>query len=78
MALPLSAAKAAKTMPAGKGTYGSKKGRPAKKAATKKSNPFAKKPAAKKPAADKKAAGSKKVPPAFLKNIKKKKGSTKK
>ena len=50
-------------MPAGKGTYGSKRGRPAKK----------------KPAAGKKAAGSKKaLPPSFLKNMKKKKGSAKK
>ena len=78
MPLPLSTAKAAKTMPAGKGTYGSKKGRPAKKGAAEKPNPFAKKGAAKKPAAGKKAAGSK-VPPAFLKNMKKKKkGSAKK
>ena len=74
MPLPLSTAKAAKTMPAGKGTYGSKKGRPAKKGAAKKPNPFAKKGAAKKPAAGKKAAGDKKMP-AFLK---KKKGSAKK
>lgn len=79
MALPLSTAKTAKTMP---GHYGDKK-----KPTAKKANPFAKKaaakksaakkPAAKKPAAGKKAAGSK-VPPAFLKNMKKKKGSTKK
>jgi len=41
MPLPLSTAKATKNMPAGKGTYGSKKGRPAKKGATKK--PAAKK-----------------------------------
>ena len=63
-------------MPQGKGTYGSKKGRPAKKkenpfakktAGAKKANPFAKKAADKKP-----AKGGKKVPPAFLKNIKKK------
>ena len=33
MPLPLSTAKATKTMPAGKGTYGSKRGRPAKKKA---------------------------------------------
>ena len=60
MPLSLSAARAAKTMPQGPGTYGSKKGRPAKK----KENPFAKKAAAKKApakgAAGKKAAGKKK------------------
>ena len=33
MPLPLSTAKAAKSMPSGKGTYGSKRGRPAKKKA---------------------------------------------
>ena len=31
MPLPLSTAKAAKSMPSGKGTYGSKRGRPAKR-----------------------------------------------
>ena len=57
MPVPLSTARATKNMPAGKGTYGSKRGRPAKK----------------KPAAGKKAAGSKKpLPPSFLKNMKKK------
>jgi len=66
MPLPLSTAKATKTMPA---HYGHSKKAGAKKAS-------AKKPAAKKPAASKKAA-SKKVPPAFLKNMKKK-GSAKK
>ena len=69
MALPLSTARAAKSMP---GHYGDKKKPAAKKGA-------AKKPAAKKPAAGKKAAGSKKaLPPSFLKNMKKKKGSAKK
>ena len=48
-------------MPFGKGTYGSKKGRPAKKKID------LKKPGAKKPAAKK---GDKKLP-AFLKNKKK-------
>ena len=33
MPLPLTTAKATKTMPSGKGTYGSKRGRPAKKKA---------------------------------------------
>ena len=61
MPLPLSTAKATKTMP---GHYGHSKKAGAKKTA-------AKKPAAKK-------AASKKVPPAFLKNMKKKKGSAKK
>lgn len=42
MPLSLSVAKATKNMPAGKGTYGSKRGRPAKKSTA------AKKPAAKK------------------------------
>ena len=57
MPVPLSTAQATKNMPAGKGTYGSKRGRPAKK----------------KPAVGKKAAGSKKaLPPSFLKNMKKK------
>ena len=71
MALPLSTARAAKSMPKGKG-YG------AKKDAKKKANPFAKKAAAKKgaKAAKKPAAagtkGKKGVPPAFLKNMKKK------
>lgn len=63
-------------MPFGKGTYGSKKGRPAKKG--KKENPFAKKAAgAKKPAAKK---GASKMPPAMLKRMeamKKKKGGKK-
>ncbi len=59
MPLPLSVAKATKNMPSGKGTYGSKRGRPAKKKAPAKG---AKKPA-KKPA----AAGTKKKLPAFLK-----------
>lgn len=72
MSLPLSTAKAAKTMPQGKGTYGSKKGRPAKK----KENPFAKKGAAKKSSAAKKAPakgaakkGASKMPPAMLKRM---------
>lgn len=48
--------------------YGDAKKKPAaKKAGAKKANPFAKKAADKKP-----AKGGKKVPPAFLKNIKKK------
>ena len=69
MPLPLSTAKATKTMP---GHYGHSKKAGAKKTA-------AKKGAAKKPAAGKKAAGSKKaLPPSFLKNMKKKKGSAKK
>ena len=80
MALPLSTAKATKTMP---GHYGDKKKPAAKKSAAKKpaakkANPFAKKAAgSKKPAAGK-AAGAKKLPPSFLKNMKKKKGSAKK
>lgn len=57
MPLPLSVAKATKNMPAGKGTYGSKRGRPAKKSTA------AKKPVAKKPT------GAKKMPPAMLKRI---------
>ena len=44
MPLPLSTAKATKNMPSGKGTYGSKRGRPAKKKAPAKG---AKKPAKK-------------------------------
>ena len=74
MALPLSTAKATKNMPAGKGTYGSKRGRPAKKktapAKSKKGLP----PALAKKAAEMKAKGKKKAPakgakkmPAFLK-----------
>ena len=70
MPLPLSVAKATKNMPAGKGTYGSKRGRPAKKktaAKGKKGLP----PALAKKAAEMKgkkapAKGGKKVP-AFLK-----------
>ena len=58
MPLPLSVAKATKSMPSGKGTYGSKRGRPAKKKAPAKGA----KKGAKKPA----AAGTKKLP-AFLK-----------
>ncbi len=67
MPLPLSTARAAKTMPQGKGTYGSKKGRPAKK----KANPFAKKGAAAKKAPAKGAAkkGASKMPPAMLKRM---------
>jgi hypothetical protein len=70
MALPLSTARAAKTMPKGKG-YGSKK-------AGKKENPFAKKgaegkkanPFAKKAAAGKKKpAGKKPMPPAMAKRM---------
>lgn len=81
MSLPLSTARAAKTMPKGKG-YGSKAG------AKKKENPFAKKaaagkkanPFAKKPAAGKKAAGKKPMPPAMAKRMEmmKKKGKGKK
>lgn len=78
MSLPLSTARAAKTMPQGKGTYGSKKGRPAKK----KENPFAKKGAAAKKAPAKGAAkkGASKMPPAMLKRMEmmKKKKSAKK
>ena len=74
MALPLSTAKATKTMP---GHYGDKKKPAAKKGAAKKANPFAKKAAAKGAKAAKKPAaagikGKKGVPPAFLKNMKKK------
>ena len=47
-------------MPSGPGTYGSKRGRPAKKKSA------AKKPAAKKPAAKK---GASKMPPALLKRM---------
>ena len=65
-------------MPQGKGTYGSKKGRPAKK----KENPFAKKGAAAKKAPAKGAAkkGASKMPPAMLKRMEmmKKKKSAKK
>ena len=61
MPLPLTTAKATKTMPSGKGTYGSKRGRPAKKKAPAKG-----------------AKGKKALPPSFLKNMKKKKGSSKK
>ena len=61
MLLPLSTARAAKTMPKGKG-YGSKAG------AKKKENPFAKKTAAGKKAAGK---GAAKKMPAFLKKKKK-------
>ena len=74
MSLPLSTARAAKTMPKGKG-YGSKAGAKkkenpfAKKAAAgKKANPFAKKAAAGKEAAGK---GAAKKMPAFLKRKKK-------
>ena len=63
MPLPLSTAKATKTMP---GHYGHSKKAGAKKASAKK------KPAAKK------ATGKKALPPSFLKNMKKKKGSAKK
>ena len=66
MPLPLSTAKAAKSMPSGKGTYGSKRGRPAKKKAPAKGAKGAKKPAA---AGTK---GKKALPPSFLKNMKKK------
>ena len=64
MPLPLSTAKAAKSMP---GHYG----HGAKKAG-------AKKTAAKKKPAAKKATGKKALPPSFLKNMKKKKCSSKK
>ena len=63
-------AKAGKTMPQGKGTYGSKKGRPAKK----KANPFAKKGAAKKAPAK----GKSKMPPAMLKRMEMMKAKKKK
>ena len=70
--LSLSTAKAAKSMPTGKGTYGSKEGRPAKKKMS---------PAMAKKAAEMKAKGKKKAPakgakkevPAFLKKKSKKK-----
>ena len=52
MSLPLTTAKATKSMPMGKGTYGSKKGRPAKKKGAKKELPaFLQKKGAAKPAA---------------------------
>ena len=70
MALPLSTARAGKTMPQGKGTYGSKRGRPAKK----KANPFAKKDAAKKAPAK----GKSKMPPAMLKRMEMMKAKKKK
>ena len=72
MALPLSTARAGKTMPQGKGSYGSKRGRPAKK----KANPFAKKDAAKKGAAKK--ASKSKMPPAMLKRMEMMKAKKKK
>ena len=50
-------------MPMGKNSYGSKKGRPAKK----KENPFAKKTAAGKGAAKAPAKGKKALPPALAK-----------
>lgn len=65
-------AKAGKTMPQGPGTYGKKKGRPAKK----KANPFAKKGAAKKGAAKK--ASKSKMPPAMLKRLEMMKAKKKK
>lgn len=75
MSLPLSTAKAAKTMPKGKG-YGSKAG------AKKKENPFAKKAAGAKkaPAKGAKKKGASKMPPAMLKRMEmmKKKKSAKK
>ena len=77
MAINLSTARAAKTMPSGPGSYGSKKGRPAKK----KENPFAKKAAAKKaPAKGAAKKGKSKMPPAMLKRMEmmKKKKSAKK
>ena len=70
MALPLSTARAGKTMPQGKGTYGKKKGRPAKK----KVNPFAKKGVAKKAPAK----GKSKMPPAMLKRLEMMKAKKKK
>ena len=76
MPLSLSTAKAAKSMPMGKGSYGSKKGRPAKKKGAKKELPafLQKKGAAKAPAKGKKApAKGKKEMPAFLKKKSKKK-----
>ena len=57
MALPLSTARATKNMPAGKGTYGSKRGRPAKKKAPAKG--AAKKGAKKMPAFLKKKSAKK-------------------
>jgi len=71
MPLPLTTAKATKNMPMGKGTYGSKKGRPAKK----KMSPAMAKKAAEMKAKGKKAPakGAKKEMPAFLKKKSKKK-----
>lgn len=64
MPLSLSTAKAAKKMPMGKGTYGSKKGRPAKKKGAKKELPaFLQKKGAAKPTAK----GKKALPPALAK-----------
>jgi len=65
-------AKAGKKMPQGSGTYGSKRGRPAKK----KANPFAKKTAGAKKAPTKK--GKSKMPPAMLKRMEMMKAKKKK
>ena len=64
-------AKAGKKMPQGPGTYGSKRGRPAKK----KANPFAKKGAGAKKAP---AKGKSKMPPAMLKRMEMMKAKKKK
>jgi len=68
-------AKATKNMPAGKGTYGSKRGRPAKKSTAAK-KPVTKKPMTKRsglrPFGESNAAkskGTKKMPPAMLKRM---------
>ena len=68
MSVNLITAKAAKRMPQGKGTYGSKRGRPTKK----KSNPFSSQGKARA------KSGKKPMPPAFLANMKKKKAASKK
>lgn len=66
MPVPITTAKATKSMPMGKGTYGSKKGRPAKKKGAKKELPaFLQKKGAAKPAAKK--GGKKALPPALAK-----------
>jgi len=73
MPLPLSVAKATKNMPAGKGTYGSKRGRPAKKKTAPAKGKKGLPPALAKKAAEMKAKGKKapakgaKKMPAFLK-----------
>ena len=83
MPVPLITAKATKSMPMGKGTYGSKKGRPAakKKGAKKELPAFLQKKGAAKPAtkgAKASTKGRKKMPPAMLKRIEMTKAKKKK